>query len=375
MTRRLRIGIDAHAIGEHKTGNERFIANVIPALRERCDHELVLYFTHEPAARSWPRSAGTSVRVLRPANPLIRIPAVLPWHAARDHLDVLFVQYTGPPICPCPVVTVVHDVAFAVHPEFFSPRERLWMGRTIPATMRRAAGIVTVSEFSRDEIARVYGIPPSLVDVAYDGLDPRFAAASAHPSPVEPPFFLAVGNLQPRKNLATLVRAYGRLLERHPDVAERLVIVGQEWFRAEDLYRETEPLVRSGRVAFTGYVGDDDLAGLMAGATAFAYPSTYEGFGLPVIEAMSMGAPTLVSDIAVMREVAADAALRVAATDVDAWADALHRVATDAELRRSLTERGRARAPRFSWGACAEQVLRVLERAATRGRRSRGAAP
>lgn len=368
MTRPLRIGIDAHAIGERKTGNERYVANLIPALRERCDHHLVLFFTDERAAAGWPRDERTSIRVLRPAHPVARIPGVLPFHAARDKLDVLFVQYSGPPVVTCPVVTVVHDVAFAVYPQFFSRSERLWMRRTIPSTMRRAAGILTVSEFSRDEISRVFAIPPSRIDVAHNGVDPMFINAPQRPSPVEPPFFVAVGNLQPRKNLDTLLRGFRMLVQRHPEVTQRLVIVGQEWYRADAIHRESESLVRSGRVVFSGYVSDDDLIGLLQHATAFAYPSIYEGFGLPVVEAMALGTPTLVGDIPVMREVAGDAALRVPAGDAAAWADALHRVATEPDERRELASRGPARAARFTWEECARRVLAVLERAAGGGR-------
>jgi glycosyltransferase involved in cell wall biosynthesis len=361
---RLRIGIDAHAIGEHKTGNERFVANIVPALRKLCDHELVLYFTRPDAAAGWAGMADTSVRILRPAQPVLRIPVGLAYRASRDRLDVLLVQYAGPPISSCPVVTVVHDMAFALFPHFFAPAQRVWMRRIIPWTMRRAAGIVTVSEFSKREIVRVSGTDPDGITVAYDGVDPVFRSGAPFPSPVETPFFLVVGNLQPRKNLITLVRAYRRLIREHPERPERLVIVGQEWFAAETLHRESADLREAGRVIFTGYVADEELVGLLQSATAFAYPSVYEGFGLPPVEAMAVGAPTLVSDIPVTREVVGDAALRLPPVDTMAWADGLHRVATDPDLRASLTRHGQARAARFTWEASARAVLTALERAA-----------
>jgi glycosyltransferase involved in cell wall biosynthesis len=364
MNRPLRIGIDAHAVGERRTGNERFIANLIPALRRRCEHRLVLYFTSREAMRAWPPAPGTETRLLRPANPMVRIPVSLAYRAARDRLDVLFVQYTAPPLLSCPVVTVVHDVAFALHPEFFRPLDRIWMNRTIPFTMRRAAEVITVSQFSRDEIARVFGIPPSRITVAHDAVAPVFLDPTPREAPVEPPYFLAVGNLQPRKNLVTLVRAYREALTRRPDLPERLVIVGQEWFAAEELHRETEDLRRAGRVVFTGYVDDGALAGLMRRATAFAYPSVYEGFGLPPVEAMAAGTPALVADIPVTREVVGDAGLRLPATDSGAWADALLRLARDDIMRAVLVERGRKRAATFSWDASAASVLAALERAA-----------
>jgi glycosyltransferase involved in cell wall biosynthesis len=365
----LRIGIDAHAIGERKTGNERFASGVIPALRAACEHELVLYFTDPAAAKAWSGLERTRTRVLRPRHPLLRIPFVLPAVAAWDGLDVLLVQYTGPPLLGRPLVTVVHDVAFDLFPGFFSPIERIWMRRTIPFTMRRAAGVVTVSNFSRNEIVRRFGIDPSRITVAPNGVDPSFADPTPRPRPVDAPYFLAVGNLQPRKNLFTLIRAYARAVERRPDLPERLVIVGQDLFAARSIYDEAEPLRREGRIRFTGYVSDQELIGLLQGATAFAYPSVYEGFGLPPLEAMAAGVPSVVGDIPVMREVAGEAALLVPVTSVEGWADALLRVGADPALRSDLAARGRERASTFTWQRSAALVLQALE-AAARGSRS-----
>jgi glycosyltransferase involved in cell wall biosynthesis len=362
---RLRIGIDAHVIGRRQTGNERFLANLVRSMREQCDHDLFLYFTERDAARAWGarRFPQTIVRHMRPANPFLRIPLSLPTLAFVDRLDVLLVHYNSPPLVTCPVVTIVHDVAFARFPLFYSPFERTWMPRAIPASMRKAAAVVTVSEFSRDEIVTLYGIPREKVVVAYDGVDPIFSEGSPVSSPVEPPFFLAIGNLQPRKNVATLVRAFRELTRAHPDLPERLVIVGKAAFGSRDLYAEAEDLRRSGRVIFTGYAPEPELVGLLQQATAFAYPSVYEGFGLPVLEAMATGTPTLASDIPIMHEVAGDAALLIPPTDVAAWTDALDRV-RDPDLREDLRRRGKARAARFSWERSGATVLETLERAA-----------
>jgi glycosyltransferase involved in cell wall biosynthesis len=370
--RRLRIGIDAHAIGERMTGNERFAANVIPAIRELCDHDLVLYFTRPESAGAWSGHPRTRIRLIRPAHPLARIPAVLPWMARRDRLDVLFVQYSGPPVRSCPLVTVVHDVAFARFPTYYSLLERIWMRRTIPWTMRHAESIVTVSEFSRQEILSLYPMDPARITVAHEGVDAIFRDPAPRPSPLEPPFFLAIGNLQPRKNLITLIRAYRKLLRDHPEAPERLVVVGQQWFAAEDLYRESEDLRTSGRAVFTGYVPDEQLVGLLQRATAFCYPSVYEGFGFPPLEAMAAGTPALVADIPVMREVAGAGALRLPATDEGAWAEALFRVSAEAPLRGDLVARGRERADLFTWERCAQIILGALEGAAAAGRRGRG---
>jgi glycosyltransferase involved in cell wall biosynthesis len=307
---------------------------------------------------------GTEIRLLRPAHPLVRIPFVLPYRVARDGVDVLLVQYTAPPVMGRPVVTVVHDVAFALYPQFFTPLERMWMRRTIPFTMRRAAKVVTVSNFSRDEIVRVFGLPEERIVVAHNGVDSVFSDPTPRPSRVDPPYFLAVGNLQPRKNLPTLIRAFARAVEVRPDLPERLVVVGKEVFEVGAIHSMAAELVRRGRVEFTGYVSDEELVGLMQGATAFAYPSVYEGFGLPPVEAMAAGVPALVSDIPVMREVVGDDAVRLPPSSVEAWAEGLLRVASDRALREDLTDRGRARAARYSWERSARRILAALEDAA-----------
>src|SRR5205823_9449762 len=146
--------------------------------------------------------------------------------------------------------------------------ERLWIRRTVPFTARHAAGVVGVSELPRDGIVRVLGVPRERGTVAYDGVGPPFTDPSPRPCPIDPPFFLTVGNLQPRKNTATLIRAYRTAIDRRPDLPERLVIVGQEKFASEALQQENQDLLAAGRVVFTGYISDEELVGLVQRATA-----------------------------------------------------------------------------------------------------------
>jgi glycosyltransferase involved in cell wall biosynthesis len=363
-SRRLRIGFDAHVIGRRQTGNERVQSNLLRALRQVCDHELIAYFSDRDTAAAWERERlGIRTVVVRPMTPFVRIPISLPLLAARDRLDVMFGHVNVAPIAPCPMVALIHDVAFGRHPEYLSAYERTYMRFTIPASMRWAAAIVAVSHFTKDEICALYSIPPDRVTVAPNGVDAAFFDPPSHPC-IEPPFFLAAGNLQPRKNLVTLVRAYRDLIDRRPDVRERLVLVGQPAHEAEALLGEAADLMRAGRVVLPGYLADGDLAGLYRVATAFAYPSVYEGFGLPPLEAMAAGAPALVADISVMREVAGDAAVRLPATDVNAWREGLERVLDDPSHRQGLVHRGKERARLFTWQEQARIVVGVLERAA-----------
>ncbi|HJP65016.1 MAG TPA: glycosyltransferase family 1 protein, partial [Actinomycetota bacterium] len=298
----LRIGIEAHVVNARPSGNGRVVANLIRALHAGTDHELFVYFTDPAVAAAWRglEWARLTVRLIRPGNPAFRIPLAQPVLAARDRLDVFLAHDNSPPLSPCPVVTLVHDVAFARFPQYFSAFERRWMPRTIPASMRRSNAVVTVSNFTRDEIVELYGIPQEKIAVAHNGVDALFLDPEPRPSTVEPPFFLTTGNLQPRKNLPMLIRAFRSLIRHDPQIRERLVVVGQEAYAAAALFEEARDLQEAGRVVFTGYLPDEELVGLIQHATAFAYPSVYEGFGLPPLEAMAAGAPTVVADIPVM---------------------------------------------------------------------------
>ena len=348
QNRRLKIGIDAHAIGERATGNERFITGVLGQLREMCDHDFVLFFTSPEASEAWAQQ-GWETRLV-PSNPVFRVGWSIPKLTREEALDVLLVQYVASRRVRCPVVAVVHDVSFMEHPEWFSGSERMWMKRAIPGTMAMATTVVTVSSFSRYEIIRTCGIPPEKIRIAYDGVDQEPRATSVGSS-ADSPYFLYLGNLEPRKNVATLLSAFADFRATHRD--HRLLLAGHRKRGGTTIDREG--------VEYLGYVTEEQLPELVANAVALCYPSLYEGFGLPPLEAMSLGTPVIASDIPVMREIYSDAALLVPATDRSAWSEALTRVSSDTGLRSELSAAGRDRATNFTWRASARIVLGALE--------------
>jgi len=263
----------------------------------------------------------------------------------------------------------VHDLAFLRMPELLTPQSRRYYGQ-IHRAVRNTERIIAVSERTRCDLVELVGAPPDRVEVVHEAADPRFrppsaaeVAAARQRFGLADEYFLFVGTREPRKNLGRLLEAYAALVDGAPD-APALAIAGRPGWLADDLAARAEGFGIGPRVRWLGGVGPDDLVGLYGGAVAFVFPSLYEGFGLPVLEAMACGTPVVASTGGSLPEVAGDAALLVDPLDVPALRHALGRVWREAGLREELRGRGFARAAGFSWRAAAEQTLDVYRRAA-----------
>jgi glycosyltransferase involved in cell wall biosynthesis len=272
-----------------------------------------------------------------------------------------------------PVVLTLHDVAFLEVPEQMS-RASLYYWRYVALpSVRRAARIVTVSRYAREEIARALRLPLERIETVYNSIDYQFKAPISSESIVRAReryhlgerYILFVGTLQARKNVSALIRAFERLALEMLDV--QLVLAGGISSNSEAIVRDAGQSPLAGRIRVTGRVADEDLPSLYAGASVFALPSKHEGFGLPMIEAMACGTPVVVNDASCLPEIAGDAALLVAADDTEAYAAALRRAMEDEGLRRELVARGSLRAMQFRPEVCARRMLEVYEQAASRG--------
>ena len=360
----LRVGIDAHTVGMRKTGNETYIRNLIRELSARDDADLRYVFYHLGPAdtTSW---RGES-RVIRPKSPFVRIPLSFPYALHRDKVAVAHFQYVMPPYCPCPAVVVIHDISYEDHPEFFNPLEARRMKWLIRASARRAAHILTLSEYSKTQIAERYAVPPERITVtpaaaasAFRILDdPAALQASRARLGVTAPFIVAVGNVQPRKNLIRLMHAYARL-RRSGRVGHDLVLVGQPTWKGSAILETAKSLGIEAFVKHTGYVSEEDLVALYNAADVFIYPSLYEGFGLPIVEAMACGTPVITSNVTSLPEVAGTAALLVDPRSEDDIAAALDRLLHDETLRRTLRAAGLARAKAFTWEKMTAETVAV----------------
>ncbi|MGH2592133.1 MAG: glycosyltransferase family 4 protein [Anaerolineae bacterium] len=391
------IGIDAsRAVTAQATGTEIYSQRLIRALIDLApDHRFRLYFNHPPADNLF-RSGNVENKTIPFRRLWTHIRLSL--EVTRRPPDVLFVpSHVLPVLHPRRSVVTVHDLGYLHFPDAYPTTQRLYLDASTRWNARASARVIADSQATKDDLTRRYHTPADKIVVAYPGLDPAIrrvqdpqhiqAVKARHG--IKGEYLLYLGTLQPRKNLSRLIEAFGKssddslaLVAQRSGVSRRqqaatdstgalrrvatthplkLVIVGKKGWLYADLFRQVAQLGLADRVMFPGYLSDADKAALISGATALVFPSLYEGFGFPVIEAMACGTPVICSSTSSMPEAAGDAALLVDPLDTNAIATAIDRILSDIDLRRDLAERGVTQAAKFTWQACARTVLNVLE--------------
>ncbi len=355
----MQIGIDAsRATVARRTGTESYALNLTRALiAERGRHALTLYFRDSPADGLF---TDADQRVI--PFPRLWTHVRLAWELQRAALrpDVLFVPAHVLPLPTAllrtlPMVVTVHDLGFRHFPDAHPFAQRLYLDWSTRFSTGAARRVIADSIATRRDLRRFYGVPEERIAVVYPGRDETFTRVD--PAPVRAryqlpdEYVLHVGTLQPRKNLM-------RLIEAAP--AGRRVLAGRPGWLAQPILERA----RARGVRLLEYVPDADLAGLYSGAAAFVFPSLYEGFGFPVLEAMACGTPVICASTSSLPEVAGEAAVLIDPLDTRALSEAIGRVLNDAALRAELTARGHQQVQRFSWRRTAREVLRVIEGAA-----------
>ncbi len=360
----MRLAIDGRELCGRPTGVGRFLSHLLAAwamLPDAREHEYLLYLP-EAAALHIPPGLRVHLRVIPGGSGTWWEQVRLASAVRRDRPDVLFCPaYTAPLTAPVPVVVALHDVSFLAHPEWFPARSRLRRRLLARLSARRAVSVFTISEFSRQEIMSRLRVARDRVRVV--PLAP--GGPPAIPAPAREPMVLYVGSIFNRRHLPELITACGRVSLGHPEV--RLEVVGEDrTYPPQDLRAVAAACGMEGRLSLRSYVPDEELGVLYGKASAFAFLSDYEGFGLTPLEAIAAGVPAVAGDTAVAREVCADAALYVPTRDVGAIAAALELALFDPDARQRLLAAAPAALARYSWERVGRETLAVLLDAAGR---------
>jgi glycosyltransferase involved in cell wall biosynthesis len=371
--------IDVRLLGRKRTGDETVFFNLTKELlAQDRDHEYwLLTDERDRATLDTLRErlgivGATQVHLvtLPGQNRFVWNLVTLPWFLLTHNVAVFHTQYILPLFVPArtKVVDHIHDVSFAALPQYIGWSDRLFLSVFIPIALRRADRVVVPSQFTKDEIIRYYGtsgdkivLVPNALSLEFQALSqPNFEAMrQAYGLPEQ--YIISVGTLQPRKNLPLLIRAWSKLRERLPEV--RLVLVGNRAVHHfdPDIDRAIAECNGEEGVIFPGYISASDLPAVIRMAKVFAFPSRYEGFGIPLLEAMSQDVPVVASDIPCLSEVAGPAALYFDPTSVASCEEKLYTLLTDNNVRENAISLGRGRVSLFSWRASATKLLSLYD--------------
>lgn len=378
----MRIGIDCSAAVNQRAGIGRLVRNQVRALAEtdHANHYVLLYARpNDHQIPELPHAPNVSHRKL----PLTERWLTIAWHRARlpipaDRLcggvDVYHSpDFVLPTLQRARGILTVHDLAFIIQPECADPKLRAYLEDVVPRSAERADFIIADSENTRNDVVVLLGAPPDRVAVVPGGVEPRFAQvtdasllrrAREHLGVGDDPFILAVGLIEPRKNLNRLMDAFAELKRSGFIPQHKLVLAGGRGWLVQGILDHHQSSPVRDDVLFPGFVSDDLLPAVYSAADVFAFPSVYEGFGLPVLEAMGCGTPVVASRASCIPEVAEGAALLVDPTDVSGLAGALLRAITDPSVREDLQRRGCERAAHYTWERAASELLDVYREVA-----------
>jgi glycosyltransferase involved in cell wall biosynthesis len=374
----MRIAIDYSAAVNQRAGIGRLVRNQVLALAEvdhDNDYRLVYARPNPGAVPEFPRGENFSRREVHLGERWLSIL----WHRAKlpvpadwlsGPVDVYhFPDFVLPPLHRARGILTVHDLAFLMRPDCADERLRAYLEEVVPRSVRRADFIIADSENTRNDLVVLLGVPPASVEVVPGGVEERFTPvtnperlrkARHRLSVGEAPFILAIGVIEPRKNLNRLMDAFLILKQRGKVAADlKLVLAGGKGWLYDGIFAHHAASPIRDQILLPGFVSDDLLPAIYSAAEVLAFPSLYEGFGLPILEAMACGTPVVASRASCLPEVADGAALLVDPTNVDGLAGALELVLLDGELRTRLIEQGRERARQYTWQRAAEQLLGV----------------
>jgi glycosyltransferase involved in cell wall biosynthesis len=367
----VRIGIDARKL--HDFGIGTYIRNLLRQLA-RLDHQTDFVLLCRPEDRTTLATLGENFRPVAESagNYSLAEQWRIPLALRRERVTLFHApHYVLPPLVPCRSVVTIHDCIHLMFPQYLPSRVAyVYAKGSITAASRRATRVMTVSESSKRDILRFVDVPADKIDVIYNAYDERFGVEPLEEDVVRvreryqlhDEFILYAGNVKPHKNLERLIEAFHLVRNKGLDHL-KLVLIGDEISRYASLRRAVHRHQLHKYVRFLGYLPEETLAVMYRLAGVFVFPSLYEGFGLPPLEAMASGTPVVTSNVSSLPEVAGGAAVLVDPYDPEAIADGIYRVLTDEQLRQGLRKKGIARAHQFSWEASVRRVRDIYQQA------------
>lgn len=378
----MRVGINALLLNKTRAGIGNYIFRLINKFAQR-NFDLVIFGEQDKLPKGLSNAKIVSPGIILEKNwqRILWEQLVLPWQS-RDKVDLMhYTDYALPlAVKFVPSIITVHDLSFLIYPETFTKGARLTKQTLIGPSVAKADKIIAVSQNTKNDLIKFFSIASEKIKVIYEGFNQELYApmdqneAQAYlikKYNLMEPFFLYVGTLEPRKNIPTLVRAYAIVRDRLGNGCPKLVLAGQKGWLYEDIFFSVKELGLTEEVIFTGYVPDEDLPYFYNAAVAFLYPSLYEGFGVPPLEAMACGTPVITSNTSSLPEVVGEGGIMVDPLDVEALVKAMEKVYADQEFREALSKQGLAQASKFTWKATAEETLALYREVYTRGRDSR----
>ena len=372
--RPLRIGIDAHGVGGHSKGhgNETYFKNLIVNLLAIDDHNEYHIFVNHPESLEGPLAGRMNAKrvALFPHNQWIQRPVSIPLYVRKHNLDLVHFPFIRPPFVKAKTVVTVHDIFYEVYPEYFRAIDRWRMKWLVPRSCVKADCVFTVSEHARKQIHEMYGTPLEKIVVTYNAAD-QFQRRATSPPPsrkldLPQHFLLYIGQIQPKKNLVRLVQAFDRVKSRL-DIPHHLVLGGAMGWKNQELMKVMKHLPNRDKIHFTGYVSEADVKAILPRAELFVFPSVFESFGIPPLEAQQFRIPALVSNSTCFPEIFGDSVHYCDPLDVESIARGMEQLLLDKNLRESMVRRGSEWAKRYTWQNSARIALDAYRNVCAKG--------
>jgi glycosyltransferase involved in cell wall biosynthesis len=378
----MKIGIDIRLIGKKRTGDEAVIFNLVKNLAKIDDKNEYLLLTDNNNEAELEK-ISKDLRIENKNNfKIISLPLsgrfawnlwILPMYLRKNPVNIYHTQYITPWFVPksVKIVTIIHDISFNFFPQLISFSDLFFLKTLIPMSLKRADKIIAVSQFTKDEIIKFYKINPEKIECVYNSIGSEFLSDAVSEEKLKEvrnkyglpeKFILYMGTLQPRKNIPQLIEAFGLIKSKLWDF--KLVICGNK--NAHNYDQKIEASIEASKlendIIFPGFIDENDKQAVFRSAHVFAFPSLYEGFGIPVLEAMSQGVPIICSDIPSLKEIAGSGALYFDVSSMDDLSQKLYAICSNNDLREKLIRSGNVRVGFFSWEKSAREMLAIYEK-------------